>query len=94
MLIYEFSILVLRLRCVTFHTCKSIKPYIANLIPGGGFVRATLKNLVNPQQFEKTFTSDEMGTKFHLHSRIVILFIVPIEYNLVFNCLSCCSGAC
>ena len=28
---------------------------------GGGFVRATLKNMLNPNSFEKTFTSDELG---------------------------------
>ena len=31
---------------------------------GGGFVRATLKNMISPNSFEKTFTSDELGKDF------------------------------
>lgn len=31
------------------------------LVLGGGFVRATLKNIVGCNSFEKTFTSDELG---------------------------------
>ena len=29
------------------------------MLLGGGFIRATLKNLISGQIFEKTFTSDE-----------------------------------
>lgn len=38
---------------------------------GGGFVRATLKNIITGNTFEKTFTSDEMVEHADLERRLV-----------------------
>lgn len=38
---------------------------------GGGFVRATLKNLINTNTFEKTFTSDEIVEHADLETKTV-----------------------
>lgn len=47
---------------------------------GGGFVRATLKNMESSNSFEKTFTSDEMG-EYELSGKVVIMHLFVLQLN-------------